>query len=198
MQTQSSPPETENAQDVQLHEYQTLIQRLGDLSGEVSELSGILDSRLHDFKNQIAQQGQEIRSLKAALPDPFPIIDVDPGFSETPLALREQPQNPPKQIEQPTNPNPKTEGNADLQVLTQCIKAIANDIRSLPPQLERGILASLYSTFNPKPLILWCVGGAIAHSLLTAGLVFALLHVWPAPLNQHNEGQLYQIYKKLQ
>ena len=189
----------------ELEKFQAIVQQLSSFQDSIDQLSGDFDVQLHNLNNAITQQSLEIRSLQQALPDPAPIVEEDilneppPTATSTANPNQATSQNQPQNSQQaPTTPTQETQGDTiDLQLLGKRLAVIEDDLRSLPPKLERGITSTLYSTLNIKPYILYGVGAALLHCGLTAGLIVVGLQYYPPPLTAHNEGQLFQIYKKI-
>ena len=209
MQTTEAPPQ-EKEQDEQLEQFQAVVAQIATLTDEVERLSASLESQLHNLSNTVGQQNLAISSLQEALPDPAPIFEEN-VLDEHPPATRE----PSAQANQAPQPNQTAQGTPqtaaqgqgkeqekkdetiDLQLLAKRLTVIETDLRALPPTLERAITATLFSSVNPKKYLPHAIGAAIAISAFIAGFVVAANHFFPAPLNAQNEGQLFQIYKKI-
>ena len=208
MPTTAPTKETETGE--QLEQFQAVVAQIATLSDEVERLSANFETQIHNLSNIIGQQNLAIASLQQALPDPAPILEEN-VLDEHPPATRE----PNAQANQTPQPNQTAQGKPqttnqgqgkeqeesdetiDLQLLAKRLTVIENDLRALPPTLERSFTATLFSSINPKAYLPYGVGAAIALSLFIAGLCVAGSYFFPAPLNAQNEGQLFQIYKKI-
>lgn len=205
MQTTEAPP------DQQLEQFQAVVAQVSSLTEEVERLSASLESQLHNLSNTVGQQNLAITSLQQALPDPAPIFEEDVLDEHRP-ATREQnaqanqiaqpnqtAQGKPQTAEQgqEKEQEKKPDETIDLQLLAKRLTIIETDLRALPPTLERAITATLFSSVHPKKYLPHAIGAAIAISAFIAGFVVAGSHFFPAPLNAVNEGQLFQIYKKI-
>lgn len=176
-----------------------IIQKLAELSDICSALTLKMEdfeanneSALHDISNRIQVTQSRINDLSTPPPAP-----IDENWEDEP------PSTPPAVHNNPS-PQPLTrvlQDNGQQEVNISAMLTAIADLKkaqdALPGRLERGTLQALISTLDVRKQLLWVVFLLALTSLSTAALVVIGLHYFPAPLNSLNEGQLFQIYKKI-